>query len=50
MKRLILILGLLVVGCTPAIIGVSVAFGGASVAVTYEVLKDNDNNICDGGK
>jgi hypothetical protein len=37
---MVLILGLVAVGCTPAIIGVSAALGGASVAVTYEVTGD----------
>lgn len=38
MKKLPLILALLFLGCTPAVIGISAAFGGASVAVTYEAL------------
>lgn len=29
------------VGCTPAIIGVSFALGGATVGVTYEILDDD---------
>lgn len=42
MKKVLLILGLLAVGCTPAIIGVSFALGGATVGVTYEILDDDD--------
>lgn len=36
--RALLILGLAAVGCTPAIIGISFAAGGATVGVTYEIL------------
>ena len=41
MKKLPLILVLLALGCTPAIIGLSFAAGGASVGVTYQVLEDD---------
>ena len=46
MKKLPLLLALLVIGCTPAIIGLSFAAGGMSVGATYEVL---DNGCADGG-
>lgn len=36
-------------GCTPAIIGVSFALGGATVGVTYEIL-DDDPQPVDAGK
>lgn len=45
MKKMPLILALLVCGCTPAIIGLSVAMGGASVAVSYQIV-GNDAPCC----
>ena len=41
-QRALLILGLLAVGCTPAIIGISFAAGGATVGVTYEILGEDE--------
>jgi hypothetical protein len=46
--RVCIIAALLLVGCTPAIIGVSVALGAATATVTYEVT-DDDPAPCDGG-
>lgn len=40
--RLVAVAAALVLGgCTPAIIGVSFALGGATVGVTYEILDDD---------
>lgn len=47
MKKLPIALILLACSCTPALIGVSVAFGGATVAVTYEAL--GADPCCDAG-
>lgn len=49
MKKLPLLLALCGVACTPAIIGASVALGGATVAVSYETLGKPAAPACDAG-
>lgn len=50
MKKLPLLLALCgVAACTPAIIGASVALGGATVAVSYETLGKPAAPACDAG-
>lgn len=41
-RKAVVLLALLVSSCVPAIVGVSFAMGGATVAVTYEVLGERD--------
>lgn len=46
MKKLPLLFVLLACACTPAVIAASVAFGGATVAVTYETLGSKPDLRC----
>lgn len=48
-KWFVAAVALVAVGCTPAIIGVSFALGGATVGVTYEILDDDPPKVQDAG-